>query len=94
MKELPKLIEFSFPHTHISMVSGWRGAMGNVNLYMAINIHLWRSLKRNVPGLSVLWYTSDITGHFTLSPETQHYWHFEINYTLLQIFTREEARNV
>jgi hypothetical protein len=65
-----------------------------INLYMAINIHLWGSLKKSIAGLSVLSCTTDIIRCVALSPETQHSWHFEIKYALLQIFTRVEARNI
>jgi len=87
MKELPKFY-WTQLSIHTSMVSGCRGSMENANLCVAININLWGSLKRNIPGLSVLLCTSDITGHFALSPETQHSQPLEIKYALLQIFTR------
>jgi hypothetical protein len=84
-ERIAKILLISAFHTHQHGV--WlEGSMGNINLYMAMNIHLWGSLKRSIPGLSVLWCTFDITGHLALSPETQHSWHFEIKYALLQIF--------
>jgi hypothetical protein len=37
---------------------------------MAINIHLRGSLKRSIPGLSVLWCTSDVTGQCLFTRDT------------------------